>query len=147
MSKNDFALYKNLCGKVSLSGGETLEVYREGKWLTHAIFQHNVNCGFFFLLAKEDWLNGLWGYSGSKNCLLSLEEVATYLISGTGEVPLVLLRSPSSAQVMTKIPHFRFVPWLEICLCLLQGITRQCHPLSLLELHSASLQGCIWQLC
>lgn len=39
---------------------------------------------FFFLLATGDWLNGLWGYSGSKNCLLSLEEVATYLISGTG---------------------------------------------------------------
>ena len=54
MSKNDFALYKNLCGKVSLSGGETLEVYREGKWLTHSVFQHNVNCCFFFLLATED---------------------------------------------------------------------------------------------
>lgn len=54
MSKNDFALYKNLCGKVSLSGGETLEVYREGKWLTHAVFQHNVNCCFFFLLATGD---------------------------------------------------------------------------------------------
>ena len=38
MSKNDFALYKNLCRKVSLGGGETLEVYRDGKWLTYAVF-------------------------------------------------------------------------------------------------------------
>ena len=53
MSKNDFALYKNLCGKVSLSGGETLEVYREDKWLTHAVFQHNVNCCFFFYWQQE----------------------------------------------------------------------------------------------
>ena len=82
MSKNDSALYKNLCGKVSLSGGEIMEVYREGKWLTHAVFQHNVN--WLFLLATGDWLNCLWGYSGSKNSLLSLAEVAAYLISETG---------------------------------------------------------------
>ena len=54
MSKNDFALYKNLCGKVSLSGGETLEVYREGKWLTYSVFQHNVNCCFFFFYWQQE---------------------------------------------------------------------------------------------